>query len=81
MALKVRRLVGDDRVGRGVRLVEGVVCKGVNLLVDLLRGLFVDAVCNAARDIARGIAVQKGITLALNVLDLLLLIARRSIPA
>ena len=72
MALKVRRLVCDDRVSRGVRLVEGVVCKGVDLLVDLLRSLFVDAVGHAARDITRGIAVQERLALALNVLDLLL---------
>ena len=57
---------------RGVRLVERVVREGVNFLVNFLRGLLVDAVCHAAGDIARGIAVQKRLALALDVLDLLL---------
>ncbi len=38
MALEIRRLVTHDRVGRGVRLVEGVVCEGVDIVVDRLRG-------------------------------------------
>ena len=72
VALEVRRLICDDRIGRGVRLVERVVREGVNFLVNFLRGLFVNAVCHAAGDIARGIAVQKRLALALDVLDLLL---------
>ena len=72
VALEVCRLIRDDRIGRGVRLVERVVREGVNFLVNFLRGLLVDAVCHAAGDIARGIAVQKRLALALDVLDLLL---------
>ena len=59
MALEIRRLVRDDRVGRGVRLVEGVVCEGVDIVVDRLRGALADPVRDAALDAPARVAVQE----------------------
>ena len=59
MALEIRRLVRDDRVGRGVRLVEGVVCEGVNIVVDRLRGALADPVRDAALDAPARVDVYK----------------------
>ena len=72
MALEIRRLVRDDRVGRGVRLVEGVVCEGVDIVVDRLRGALADPVRDAALDAPARVAVQERAALLFNVLDLFL---------
>ena len=53
-------------------LVEGIVGKGKNLVVDLFGGGRVDAVGHAALDVAGGIAVEERLTLLGHVLGLLL---------
>jgi hypothetical protein len=59
VAFKIRRLIGDDGVRHGVRLVEGVVGKIENLVVDARRDVPGDAVADGAADAARGVPVDK----------------------
>ena len=55
-----------------MRLVEGVVCEGVNIVVDRLRGALADPVRDAALDAPARVAVQERAALLFNVLDLFL---------
>ena len=71
IAFEPRGLVRDHRVADGMRLVERVVRKVVHLVVDGFRRLLRNAVCDAAGDIARGVAPDKGAALLFDVLDLL----------
>ena len=54
-----------------MRLVERVVRKIIHLIIDCFRRLLRNAVCDAAGDIARGVAPDKGAALLFDVLDLL----------
>ena len=63
-------LVGYDRVGQRVRLIEGILGKGVDLPVDLLGHLLGDPVGHTAHDIAGGISMDKVFPLLLDLLPL-----------
>ena len=72
MALEIRRLIGHHRVADGVGLVEGVVGKIIDLVVNGLCRGFRDAVGHAAPDIPRRVAVEERFPLPLHVFGLLL---------
>ena len=72
VALKPRRLIGHNGVAHGVGLVEGVVGKGVNFIIDGLGILRRNTPSHTTFNVALGVAVDKGLPLPLNVLDLLL---------
>ena len=72
VVLEPRRLVRDDSVADGMRLVEGIVGEVIHLVVDAFGHADGDAVGLAAADIARGVAVNERAALFFNVFDLLL---------
>ena len=72
MALEVCRLVRDDRVAHGVRLVEGVVREIVDLVKNGLGHRLGDPARGAAVDAAGTVAVEERLALARDVLGLLL---------
>ena len=63
MALEIGRVIGDLGIAHGVRLVEGVVRKIQDFLVNGLRRRLGHAVCNGAGDTARGVTVDEGLPL------------------
>ena len=72
IALEPRRLIRNDSVADGMRLIEGVVCKVVHLVVDALRHIDRDAVRLAAADTARGVSVDERAAFFFDVLDFFL---------
>lgn len=59
VALHVRRAVGHDGVGHGVRLVEGVACKGEDLVVNFVCRPLRHAARHRAGDIPLRVAVHE----------------------
>ena len=72
VALKIGRLIGHHGVGNCVGLVEGVVGKIVNFLVDSLRRGLRDAVCHAAGDVPLQVPVEERLPLLFNIFGFLL---------
>ena len=63
MALEIGRVVGHLGIADGVGLVEGIVGKIQNLVVDFLGCLLADAVLHRAGDAPLRVAVDKGLAL------------------
>ena len=72
VTLEVRRLIGHHRVADGVGLVEGVVGKVIDLVIDGLGRFLWNAVGHAALDVTGGVAVEERLPLPFHVLGLLL---------
>ena len=65
MRLQPRRLIGEQRIGRSMALVEAIACEFIDQVEQLIRGLGVDAIMLAA-------ALDEGIALRVHLrLDLL----------
>ena len=60
VALHVRRAVGHDGVGHSVRLVEGVACKGEDLVVNFVCRPLRHAARHRAGDVPLRVAVHEG---------------------
>ena len=67
MAFKICRLISNHRIADGVSLIEGVVCKVVDFLINGLRHGSGNAACHAAGDLPFRITVDKGILLLLDL--------------
>ena len=67
-----RGLIGHNGVAHRVGLVEGVVGEVVDLVVDGLARLYVDAVAHTAGNASLGISPQECLPLPLHILGLLL---------
>ena len=72
VALEPGRLVAHNGVGHRVGLVEGVIGKGIDFIIDVLCHVLRDTVGDAAGNGPPGVAVDEGLPLPLDVLDLLL---------
>ena len=71
VVLEIGRLVGHHRIGDGVGLVEGVVGKVVDLVVDGLRRFRRNPVCHTACNVPFLVTMDKGVPLPGDVLGLL----------
>ena len=72
VAFQVRRLVGHHRVAHGMGLVEGVVCKGNDLIVDGLAHAFADPALDAAVNILGRVTIDEGLPFRFDNLHLFL---------
>ena len=66
IVFQISRLERDDRVGGGMTLIEGVICKIRHLIENLVGDLLGDAVCETARNIFLRISVDKVAALLLH---------------
>ena len=71
VTLEIGRLVRNNGIANGVRLIERIVCKGNNLIIDGLPHRLRHAPGNAAVNLLLGVAIDKGLPLRLNDLHFL----------
>ncbi len=81
MAFEIGGLVGHDGVTHRVGLVEGVIGKIVDLIVNVFPQWPPDPVGHAAGDPPVRVAVEKGVLFLLDLLGLFLEMARRTMSA
>ncbi len=59
MAFQIRRLIRHQRIAHGMRLIERIVCKVQDFIIDRLGGRLVDTVGNGAGNAALGVPIDK----------------------
>ena len=71
MALEIRRLVGNNRIANSVGLVKRIVCKGNDLIIQRLRHILTDAICNTSGNSLFCITIDKHFSFCLDDLHFL----------
>ena len=72
MVFEVGRPIGHNGITHRVGLIEGIVCKVVDLVIDRVGRLLIDAVGHTALDTPALVTVDKGVALRLDLLRVLL---------